>query len=707
MKKMYSSGMILVLGWLLFLAGCGPLPPTHDYYVDTSGNDSNDCLSTDHACLTLAAAISKATPRSTIHVGAGDFPTNVTVDKYLAIAGTGVTTRLIAAADAPVMAVADAVHLSLTDLEIRGGDIVGGGPDGIDVNGFNIATYLLIKNVTIVNTNNAILSSHGSAVEVVDSFLMNNAIGINITGGTLSVTNTDIEANTISGIQSAAVATLDQVTVVHNAEFGAPPAGSAAISIFNVTTSSGSTARGRMTMTNSTVTANSEEGIDNHNPENSLTISASTISANLGPGIANAGMLAIDHSVVTSNWSGILNAGSGAHAQVSQTAIIRNAPTTADVIAWGMGLDNHGGATASLVNSTVSENASFGIENYQGNVALSYVTVVGNALGLRSQAAAGSSGAAATTVDNSIIALNGPTNCRGTLTGSDAPSVSYTGTNLACDDSLANPALGVDPLTNDGTTWINPLEATSQALDRASGSCPAVDQRGQTRPIGAACDIGAYELVPGHPLVAATPATETPTLPVLQLASPTPTAALLEIVTNTSTPTAASVPQLTLIENANCRKGPGSAYDVATSFVKGKTLDAVGRNADSSWWLAQIQPGSECWVGDSTVGKSGPVEQLAVVTAPPLPDAPVKFVNSYVCDAKKTKTLTVNLNWATVPGATGYRLFRNGTALSAFGSGTTTYTDNAPMGTDLTYAVEALNAYGHSGQVMTTVPACK
>jgi hypothetical protein len=165
-------------------------------------------------------------------------------------------------------------------------------------------------------------------------------------------------------------------------------------------------------------------------------------------------------------------------------------------------------------------------------------------------------------------------------------------------------------------------------------------------------------------------------------------------------------PQVTFLSNANCRKGPGPAYNVATSLEKGKTLEAAGRNSDSSWWLVQLQPESDCWVGKAAVSTSGAVDQLPVMTAPPLPEAPAKFVSSNTCDPKSS-TLTVDLNWASIAGATGFNLYRNGTLLSSFGSGTTTYTDNAPVGVDLVYAVEAVNAYGHSAQVTSAVPACK
>ena len=47
---------------------------------------------------------------------------------------------------------------------------------------------------------------------------------------------------------------------------------------------------------------------------------------------------------------------------------------------------------------------------------------------------------------------------------------------------------------NGGETWTRALLANSPAIDQGdNSSCPALDQRGLSRPQGLACDIGAYE----------------------------------------------------------------------------------------------------------------------------------------------------------------------------------------------------------------------
>src|SRR5262249_17655867 len=63
----------------------------------------------------------------------------------------------------------------------------------------------------------------------------------------------------------------------------------------------------------------------------------------------------------------------------------------------------------------------------------------------------------------------------------------------------ANPLLG--PLAdNGGPTQTRALLAGSPAID-AAGACSGADQRGVTRPQGAACDIAAYEFACGNGIV--------------------------------------------------------------------------------------------------------------------------------------------------------------------------------------------------------------
>ena len=62
-----------------------------------------------------------------------------------------------------------------------------------------------------------------------------------------------------------------------------------------------------------------------------------------------------------------------------------------------------------------------------------------------------------------------------------------------CPGINANPLLG--PLQDNGGATDTALASGSGALNVAVlANCPSTDQRGTTRPQGAGCDIGAYEL---------------------------------------------------------------------------------------------------------------------------------------------------------------------------------------------------------------------
>jgi parallel beta-helix repeat protein len=73
MKKLLILAVLaLVAGLLAFPGGSAQAAGT-DWYVATTGNDGNDCLSPATACLTVQAAIDKASSDDTIHVANGTY----------------------------------------------------------------------------------------------------------------------------------------------------------------------------------------------------------------------------------------------------------------------------------------------------------------------------------------------------------------------------------------------------------------------------------------------------------------------------------------------------------------------------------------------------------------------------------------------------------------------------------------------------------
>jgi len=120
---------------------------------------------------------------------------------------------------------------------------------------------------------------------------------------------------------------------------------------------------------------------------------------------------------------------------------------------------------------------------------------------------------------------------------------------------------------------------------------------------------------------------DTPTdTPIALTGSPTATTTVTPTSTTTLTPEP-DTPQATANQNANCRKGPGSAYPVVWSFMDGQTAPIVGRDQYDTWIVIDRLDGNgQCWVWTDLVIIQGNISDLPVLTAPPLPvtDTPEK-----------------------------------------------------------------------------------
>jgi hypothetical protein len=115
-------------------------------------------------------------------------------------------------------------------------------------------------------------------------------------------------------------------------------------------------------------------------------------------------------------------------------------------------------------------------------------------------------------VGKSIIARNeGPTSdpdCLGTITSQGYNLIETVSPGCDIAGSETGNITGEDPLLgpladNGGPTRTHALLADSPAVDAVMAGCPppAADQRGVSRPQGAACDMGSYEREPGRELI--------------------------------------------------------------------------------------------------------------------------------------------------------------------------------------------------------------
>ena len=177
------------------------------------------------------------------------------------------------------------------------------------------------------------------------------------------------------------------------------------------------------------------------------------------------------------------------------------------------------GESVRLINCTLVENSANGGAGspgggahggaISGDAALLNVTIANNSvrvgpsesgpMGLMSPMAIGSSHFGSVSLTNTILL------CRPDQTNLYS-TVQDGGHNLCSDNSASftdlTSRMHTDPLLgpigdNGGPTPTMPLLPGSPAVDAGDNQvCPAHDQRGVARPVGSACDIGAFEWVP-------------------------------------------------------------------------------------------------------------------------------------------------------------------------------------------------------------------
>ncbi|MCL4559096.1 MAG: hypothetical protein M1281_00585 [Chloroflexi bacterium] len=268
-------------------------------------------------------------------------------------------------------------------------------------------------------------------------------------------------------------------------------------------------AYGPINLSDSTFTTNSAGGnggaIDT---TVDATVTDSTFSTNTagyrGGGINSyLGVLTVVGSTFTENGAEMYGGGisnDGGPASIQTSTLVNNTAK-----GNGGGIENSG--TLTLTNSTVDTNEATasnggGIYWSGGSITILNSTIVGNTGAEGGNLYVGGSYNAAIELKNTIISAGSPNNCDSTVKSNgynleDADSCGLTSTS---DRASTNPMLG--PLQdNRGTTLTRLLLPGSPAIDAGTNTgCPAIDQRGDLRPIDGnhdglpVCDIGAVEV---------------------------------------------------------------------------------------------------------------------------------------------------------------------------------------------------------------------
>jgi len=260
----------------------------------------------------------------------------------------------------------------------------------------------------------------------------------------------------------------------------------------------------------------------------SLSLSDSEIannSAKFGGGISSGGSseVSVSNTTIRSNSAG--SNGWGIYAELSSNINLSGSTVSSNTASRGGGI-NLVNASASLSNSTVSNNSAnlgAGFEALGSSSSLNVINTTVSANSAQTMGGAVTTDQSSINFINSIIAGNlapaaneinvgaGASITSGNNLFGDASKYSATAfVNFTPNDSDItatvdgeNPtaiAAILKPLeSNDHTTHTHALVLGSPAVDAGNDAvCVAVpinnvDQRGEMRPIGRACDIGAYE----------------------------------------------------------------------------------------------------------------------------------------------------------------------------------------------------------------------
>jgi hypothetical protein len=123
---------------------------------------------------------------------------------------------------------------------------------------------------------------------------------------------------------------------------------------------------------------------------------------------------------------------------------------------------------------------------------------------------------------------------------------------------------------------------------------------------------------------------------------PEPTIAAVRGTGCTVSPTSGSV---------NVRTGPGTNYDVVSSFIPGSTLEVIGISADESWYAVNLN-GQQAWVSASVTFLSVACGTLATVEAPPTPTPTVTLTPSPTASFTPSPTMTFTASPTFTPSYT-------------------------------------------------------
>jgi hypothetical protein len=525
----------------------------------TLGNDMGDCQI--NPCKTIGYAINQASNGDTIIVASGIYTDLLNLDKNITLNGAGVGNTIIdgtgnVGIGCRLVRVWHNTIVNISGVTFQNGlcNIKNYGHLILNSSSFISITSdfeeagaihndssgtLTITNSTIMNNESG---RYGGGMLNAGILILNNVTISNnrayegggiLNSGAMTITNSGISNNiarvTAGGIQNHGTATISNTTIISNAGFsssgGIYNLGTASLLSVTLTQNNGHFYGGGIhngnililsASTVSTNTAQAGAGISNYG---TLTMTAGSVAGNIAQqaygGFMNTGILNISQVLICGNIAQTASGGGiGTGKDYQQKGIVRLTDVTiSNNVAQGTGggIFNKDGVLIAT-NTTVSGNSAptiAGIDN-SGQITLTNVTINNNQViqlsGLAASIYNGYNSTSVVYLKNTIVANDGSfPNCKSDM----GIGIISLGNNLNSDNTCnltstgdltnTNPFLG--PLANNGgATLTHALLTGSPAIDKGTNiGCPPTDQRGMPRPLGARCDIGAYEFSDTYP----------------------------------------------------------------------------------------------------------------------------------------------------------------------------------------------------------------
>jgi hypothetical protein len=172
--------------------------------------------------------------------------------------------------------------------------------------------------------------------------------------------------------------------------------------------------------------------------------------------------------------------------------------------------------------------------------------------------------------------------------------------------------------------------------------------------------------------------------------------------TATITPTF-STPFLTVLEQTNCRTGPGQGYEVVFTYLPNKKLPILGRYDVENYWLVKSDesPTGQCWLWGEYVEVAGSYWVVPSVTPPPTatlaPPVEASIQKWEFFCSNATSTMQITIKWTDQSNnELGYRVLRNGQVIAELPANSNSYSESITMfaGDNAVYQIEVYNITG-------------